>query len=98
MRVARWTYKISNLLNMKHKKDVTRAALLHDFYINDDLVSENGASKLGEHPTVALENSKKYFIEQIFCVFFIIVVMFNYWFFSFNNNWFFFHYFSTISF
>lgn len=61
MRVARWTYKICNLLKMKNKEDVTRAALLHDFYINDDLVSDNGASKLGEHPNVALENSKKYF-------------------------------------
>ena len=61
MRVARWTYKITNLLNMKHKKDVTRAALLHDFYINEELVSENGASKLGEHPSVALKNSKKHF-------------------------------------
>jgi uncharacterized protein len=61
MRVARWTYKITNLLNMKYKKDVTRAALLHDFYINEDLVSENGASKLGEHPSVALKNSKKHF-------------------------------------
>ena len=61
MRVAKWTYKISKLLNMKNKEDVTRAALLHDFYINDDLVSDSGASKLGEHPTVALVNSKKYF-------------------------------------
>jgi uncharacterized protein len=61
MRVAKWTYKICNMLNLEKKDDVTRAALLHDFYINEDLVSESGASKLGEHPTVALENSKKYF-------------------------------------
>ena len=61
MRVARWTYKVCNALNMKHKDDVTRAALLHDFYINEDLVSNNGASKLGEHPSVALKNSKKHF-------------------------------------
>ena len=61
MRVAKLTYKICDLFNMKKTADVTRAALLHDFYVNDDLVSNNGASKLGEHPTVALENSKKYF-------------------------------------
>ena len=61
MRVAKWTYRICNLLNMKHKDEVTRAALLHDFYINEDLVSDNGASKLGEHPNVALKNSKKHF-------------------------------------
>ncbi len=61
MRVARWTYKVCNLLKMRYKTDITRAALLHDFYINDDLISENGASKLGEHPSVALKNSKKHF-------------------------------------
>lgn len=61
MRVARWTYKICNLFKMKNKEEVTRAALLHDFYINDDLVSETGASKLGEHPDVALINSIEYF-------------------------------------
>lgn len=61
MRVARWTYKVCHFLNMKNKNNVTRAALLHDFYINNDLISDNGASKLGEHPNVALENSLKYF-------------------------------------
>jgi uncharacterized protein len=61
MRVARWTYKICNLFHMKNKEEITRAALLHDFYINDDLLSESGASKLGEHPEVALVNSLKYF-------------------------------------
>ena len=61
MRVARWTYKVCQLLKMNQKDDVTRAALLHDFYINEDLVSNNGTSKLREHPSVALENSKKYF-------------------------------------
>ena len=61
MRVAKWTYKLCNLFKMKNKEAVTRASLLHDFYINEDLISENGASKLGEHPSVALENSKKYF-------------------------------------
>lgn len=61
MRVAKWTYRICNFLNMENKNETTRAALLHDFYINNDLVSNNGASKLGEHPSVALENSKKYF-------------------------------------
>lgn len=61
MRVARWTYKICNWFKMKNKDEVTRAALLHDFYINDDLKSENSALKLGEHPSMALINSTKYF-------------------------------------
>lgn len=61
MRVARWTYKVCKLFKMNNKDEVTRAALLHDFYVNEDLVSSNGATKLGEHPTKALENSLKYF-------------------------------------
>lgn len=61
MRVAQWTYRICDLFKMNNKEDVTRAALLHDFFINEDLKSTNGASKLGEHPNVALKNSKKYF-------------------------------------
>ena len=60
MRVARWTYKICKLFKMHNKEEVTRAALLHDFYVNEDLVSANGATKLGEHPNKALENSLKY--------------------------------------
>lgn len=61
MRVARWTYKVCRFFKMNNKDEVTRAALLHDFYVNEDLVSSNGATKLGEHPTKALENSLKYF-------------------------------------
>lgn len=61
IRVAKWTYKICNFFNLHNKNEVTRAALLHDFYIDEDLVSETGHEKLGEHPTVALENSLKYF-------------------------------------
>ena len=61
MRVARWTYRICNLLKIKNRDDIIKASLLHDFYINDDLISNNGVSKLGEHPKAALENSKKYF-------------------------------------
>lgn len=61
MRVARWTYKVCRWLKLTNKEEVTRAALLHDFYVNNDLVSESGTSKLGEHPDVALVNSLKYF-------------------------------------
>lgn len=46
---------------MKNKNEITRAALLHDFYVDNDLVSEHGYEKLGEHPDVALTNSLKYF-------------------------------------
>lgn len=60
VRVARWTYHLSKILKMKRMKDTTRAALLHDFYIDEDLKG-NGVSKLGTHPNVALENSLKHY-------------------------------------
>jgi uncharacterized protein len=61
MRVARWTYKVCNFFKFDNNKEVTRAALLHDFYINEDLTIVGGTKALVEHPQVALKNSKKYF-------------------------------------
>lgn len=61
MRVASWTYKICEFFHMKDTSEVTRASLLHDFFVNEDLVSTTGPGKLKEHPEVALENSMKYF-------------------------------------
>ena len=61
IRVAEWTYKICNTFKFDNIKEITRAALLHDFYINDDLKANGGSQALVEHPYVALKNSKKYF-------------------------------------
>ncbi len=61
MRVAKWTYNICSKFNIKNKNEITRAALLHDFYVDKDLASEHSYEKLGEHPDVALQNSLKYF-------------------------------------
>ena len=61
MRVAEWTYKICNFFKFDNTKEVTRAALLHDFYINEDLTVVGGPKALKEHPEVALRNTKKYF-------------------------------------
>lgn len=60
-RVASWTYKVCNFLKMSKCAETTRAALLHDFYIDSDLDSAKNYQKLGEHPNKALENSMKYF-------------------------------------
>lgn len=60
LRVARWTYKVGKTLHMKNTNKVTRAALLHDFYIDDDLEG-NALDKLKSHPKLALENSLKYY-------------------------------------
>ena len=61
MRVAKYSYIFCNRFNKKNKKDVTRAALLHDFFVNSDMGDQSGSKKLGNHPEVALENAKKYF-------------------------------------
>lgn len=61
MRVAKYTYALGKLFKMKSTKDATRAALLHDFYTNEDLNDKNSVKKLGLHPSVALTNSLKYY-------------------------------------
>lgn len=58
IRVAKITYKILNEINSPNLVSATRAALLHDFYLNSDIL-ENDVFK--SHPSVALENAKKYF-------------------------------------
>lgn len=61
IRVAKWTYGISKLLKIKKVNEITRAALLHDFYTNDDLKGEKSLKKLGLHPNIALKNSMDYY-------------------------------------
>lgn len=61
MRVAKYTYVLGKLFKMKSTEDATRAALLHDFYVDKDLNEKNGVKKLGIHPNVALSNSLKYY-------------------------------------
>ena len=59
LRVA---YEVYNKLkdNNQNYVDATRAALLHDFFFDDDLSSSQN-DRLNNHPLVALENAKKYF-------------------------------------
>lgn len=61
MRVAKYTYKITKFFNSKRVQDVTRAALLHDFYLNSDLGDASSSKRLGLHPQAALDNSLKYY-------------------------------------
>ena len=58
LRVAYKTYKISKKFNLD-SVEITRAALLHDFFIKDDL-NYPGISMF-THPKVAANNSKIYF-------------------------------------
>ena len=57
-RVATWTYKITKKLGLNYKS-ATRAALLHDFYLNEDLDTKNSFTALFDHPSKALENASK---------------------------------------
>ena len=61
MRVARFTYRFTRLFKMKKSIESTRAALLHDFYSDKDLMCETSFKKLSLHPKMALDNSLKYF-------------------------------------
>lgn len=55
--VARLTYNACKSLKMKNYKEVTRAALLHDFFKNDEVESHSFIN----HPAVALKNAKRNF-------------------------------------
>lgn len=59
MRVAYYSYKITKILGLNYK-EVTEAALLHDFFL-DEVKDKNQVAKLRQHPSYALENAKKYF-------------------------------------
>lgn len=61
LRVAKWTYRICNILHMQNKNITTRAALLHDFYLDEELSQYSSPEKLKVHPNQALENSLKYY-------------------------------------
>ena len=60
IRVAKTTYKITKALGLDYKS-ATRAALLHDFYTNEDLKEKNKINRLRTHPEMALENARNYF-------------------------------------
>ena len=55
-RVAKATYKLSKTLKMNYI-DATRAALLHDFYLDSDFSIEKSTKILSIHPNVALIKS-----------------------------------------
>lgn len=57
MRVARNTYKIALKLNMDYVS-ATRAALLHDFFLNEEFGSNLGWVQGIIHPNIAVQNAK----------------------------------------
>ena len=59
LRVAYEVYTKLKKKNLNYV-DATRAALLHDFFFDDDL-SQNQSDRLNNHPLISLENAKKHF-------------------------------------
>lgn len=58
LNVARVTYFFAKKAKMKNYKLITRAALLHDLFTDDEV---NGKLSLVTHPSVAADNAKKEF-------------------------------------
>lgn len=57
LHVARTTYRLCKMLHIKDYEDATRAALLHDFYVSDEIVSNDFVN----HPEVACQNAIEHF-------------------------------------
>jgi len=60
LRVAKMTYKVTKKFHLDYER-VTRAALLHDFYTNEQTKEYNIGKTFAVHPNIALINAKKYF-------------------------------------
>lgn len=61
-RVALLTYRFAKFFHMKNMEVMTRAALLHDFYLDNEFSSNlNSAKKLSAHPILAYENASSYY-------------------------------------
>ena len=58
-RVAKMSYKISKFFGLDYVS-ATRGALMHDFFLNEELACLN-AKRFKIHPEVAYNNSSKYF-------------------------------------
>jgi uncharacterized protein len=61
LRVAKTVFKWAKQDHLNDYKDITRAALLHDFYTNDEMEELSSYERLSAHPKLALNNAKKYF-------------------------------------
>lgn len=58
--VAKKTYFLTKKLNLDYVS-ATRAALLHDFFIDSDFDNVHSRNKGMDHPKIASQNAQKYF-------------------------------------
>ena len=56
LRVARNTYKLSKKMKLDYVS-ATRAALLHDYFTDEDYRNTKGMKKYSMHPVIALNNA-----------------------------------------
>lgn len=57
LNVAKTSFTISKTLNLRNYQDITRASLLHDFFLKEQITKNS----LINHPDIALINAKKNF-------------------------------------
>lgn len=57
MRVAKYVYRISKKMNLDYIS-ATRAAILHDFFTNEEFGSNHGLIQGVVHPDIALTNAR----------------------------------------
>lgn len=61
LRVSKVSYFLAKNLKLGHLEEITRAALLHDFYFDKDLTEYDAYEKLSIHPKAALKEASKYY-------------------------------------
>lgn len=61
LRVSKLTFGFCKIFKVKRISEITRAALLHDFYFDKDLEEYDAYEKLSIHPYKALDNALKYY-------------------------------------
>ncbi len=61
LRVAKYTYNVAKTFKLNTVEEVTRAAILHDFYNDIDLDDQNSVERLHNHPFVAAKNASSMF-------------------------------------
>lgn len=57
LRVAKYVYKITKKLKLDYES-ATRAAILHDFFTNEEFGENHGLIQGVVHPEIALQNAK----------------------------------------
>ncbi len=60
LRVAKMTYSVTKKLNLDYER-ATRAALLHDFYFDNELKNYTTSETFKIHPKFAVINAREYF-------------------------------------